>query len=179
VEQMTSNEQGTREHIAFGARAEVEITVDVSRAVLWERITDISRVGEWSPECRGADWLETAGSRPRAGDRFAGHNGYGNGFVADVVCVVTAADEPQTFAWVVLDESGDPERPGSCWRYDLLPTDSPYRTLIRQSFEHGPGITGMSVAAVEHQDRAEAVIEGRLDELRNNMRATITAMAAG
>ena len=30
--------------------------------------------------------------------------------------MVTEADRPRAFAWVVLDDSGDPARPSSSWR---------------------------------------------------------------
>ncbi|WP_276616937.1 hypothetical protein [Streptomyces sp. DASNCL29] len=34
-----------------GARAEVELSVDATVDQLWEAITDLSRIGDWSPEC--------------------------------------------------------------------------------------------------------------------------------
>ena len=34
-----------------------------------------------------------------------------NGFEYEVTCVATEADRPRTFAWVVLDDSGDPRQP--------------------------------------------------------------------
>jgi uncharacterized protein YndB with AHSA1/START domain len=74
---------------------------------VWDLVADITRVGEWSPECIRATWLGQP-DRPQPGARFTGHNRLPNGFEYEVTCVVTDADPPRTFAWVVLDSSGDP-----------------------------------------------------------------------
>jgi uncharacterized protein YndB with AHSA1/START domain len=155
-----------------GAHAEVELIVELARERLWDLVTDVARIGEWSPECRYAAWLDTDAPGPRPGARFEARNRYPNGDTASVICVVTEARRPETFAWVVLDERGDPDRPGSRWRYDLLPGDAPGRTVVRHSFTHGPGVTGARRAAERYPD----ALAGRLAQLRRNMTATITAM---
>jgi uncharacterized protein YndB with AHSA1/START domain len=162
--------------IVIGARAEVELIIGLAPEDVWDLITDVTRVGEWSPECEGAEWLAPADG-PRVGARFAAHNRYADGYVAHVECVVTAAERPDRFAWVVLDDANDPERPGSIWQYTLLRTALPGRTLIRHGFEHGPGFTGVSEAVQEYPERADVIIDKRMARLRANMTATLTAMA--
>lgn len=49
---------------------------------------------------------------------------------------------PVSFAWVVLDGSGEVNRPGSIWRYELSPGDQTDRTWLRHSFMHGPARRG-------------------------------------
>jgi uncharacterized protein YndB with AHSA1/START domain len=149
---------------------EVALTVDLARGRLWDLVTDVTRVGDWSPECTGADWLGTAVARP--GARFEGHNRYADGQVSSVVCVVIEAVRPATFAWSVLDQSGDPKYPASLWRYDLLPGDRTGSTLVRHSFVHGPGRSGARVAAY----RDPSSLDARLDRLRRHMLITLTAM---
>ncbi|AXI77184.1 SRPBCC family protein [Peterkaempfera bronchialis] len=167
------------EDTVTGVRVDVATTVGVRRERLWELITDVSRTGEWSPECTGAAWLDGdaaagSGAQARVGARFEGRNRYPDGFVSRVVCVVTEAERPSAFAWVVLDDSGDPERPASIWRYELLPAAEPRQTLVRHSFEHGPGNSGARVA-----DRHDpGSMAGRLEQLRGNMAATLAAMVA-
>jgi uncharacterized protein YndB with AHSA1/START domain len=153
-----------------GQRVDVTLTLDVPRPRLWELITDVSRIGEWSPECVSARWLD-----PMApGARFEGHNRYPNGQVASATCVVTEVVRPSVFAWVVLDGSGHPDRPAAIWRYELLPGDTPEQTVVRHSFEHGPGGSGARAIAAER----DPGMVGRLAQLRHNMITTLTAMAA-
>jgi uncharacterized protein YndB with AHSA1/START domain len=158
-----------------GARVDVEVPIAMPAAEVWKLITDVSRVGEWSPECAGAAWLDGEG-RPRVGARFEGRNQFAQ-FTSTVECVVTECDEPRTFAWVVLDPTGALDRPGSCWRYELLPGGSPSRTLVRHSFVHGPGDTGLRAGVLADPANAATVLGGRLDQLRHNMAETLNRMA--
>lgn len=153
-----------------GIGVEVERTVPVPPAAMWAVISDVTRIGEWSPECVAAEWLEGAG--PKVGARFVGHNRYPGGFTASVTCVVTEAEQPHAFAWQVLDEAGEPY---GTWRYELRPAGGSGRTLVRQSFVHGPGDSGLRVGA---RKAGRAAADGRLAELRRNMIITIDAMAA-
>jgi len=162
---------------ATGARVDIEMTVGKDAAQMWELITDVSRIGEFSPECTGAAWLTESATGPRPGDRFSGHNEYGSGFASDVTCVVTAAERPSVFEWIVLDPSADPAIPGSIWRYELVPGAGGQLT-VRHSFEHGPGVTGLSEGMRQSPDQAQSVLDGRLDILRKHMTITLDAMAA-
>lgn len=155
-----------------GARVDVGLTVDMPRDRVWELVTDVPRIGEWSPECRSAAWLGTTAPGRLLGARFEAYNRYPEGGSAWVTCVVTQAERPHRFAWVVLDDSGDPARPGSIWRYELLPADAPGRTLVRHTFVHGPGETGLREAS-RHDP---ASLSNRLTRLRRNMTSTIAAM---
>jgi uncharacterized protein YndB with AHSA1/START domain len=161
---------------AAGERAEVEIVVEKDPAQMWDLVTDVSRIGEWSPECVGGTWLD--GAQPRAGARFEGRNDLGGGFRFSVTCVVTAAERPGVFEWVVLDPAGDPGQPGSIWRYDLGPGDAPGQCRVRHTFTHGPGVTGLSRAMADSPEQAAAILRERLDQLREHMTATIGGMAA-
>jgi hypothetical protein len=94
-----------------------------------------------------------------------------------VTCVVTEADRPHAFAWVVLDDSGDPGRPSSSWRYQIAPLPGG-RTRVRQRFIHGPGVSYLRVIAAQVPDRAAEIIAARRDGLQASMTATLRAMKA-
>jgi hypothetical protein len=94
-------------HEVTGLTTAAEEMVAARPEVVWDLAADITRVGEWSPECIQAAWLGEPG-RPKPGARFTGRNRFPNGFEYEVTCVVAEADRPRTFAWVVLDDSGDP-----------------------------------------------------------------------
>ncbi len=159
-----------------GARTEVSLHVGLPRRRLWELVTDVARYGEWSPECELTEWLERAAEgAPHAGDRFSGCNRFGNGFVATTFCVVTEVIRPETFEWVVLDPTGEPDRPGSIWRYELGAGDRPGWTHLRHVFEHGPGDTGARTMA----EQSPTGLADRLTQVRANMAASLSAMLDG
>jgi uncharacterized protein YndB with AHSA1/START domain len=159
-----------------GLTAAAEEVTAARPELVWDLVADVTRVGEWSPECIRAAWLGEPG-RPQPGARFTGYNRLPNGFEYEVTCVVTEADRPRAFAWAVLDDSGDPARPSSLWRYriDPLPGGG---SRIRQRFTHGPGDSFLRAAAAKAPDQAAEIIAARLDGLRANMSATLRAMKA-
>lgn len=165
------------DHRVTGAQVAVDLTVDCPQETMWGRVIDVSRIGEWSPECYTAQWLTTPDSDPPTGARFEGRNRFPNGFESQVVCVVTAAERPRVFEWTVLDASGDPDRPGTTWRYELRPGPAAGQTSVRQSFLHGPGSSGLRTAVEEDIGHAASIVAGRLCQLRRHMIQTITAMA--
>ena len=77
---------------------------------------------------------------------------------------------------MVLDDSGDPARPSSSWRYRIDPL--PGGSRVRQRFTHGPGASYLRAAVVEAPGRAAEIIAARRDGLRANMSATLRAMKA-
>src|SRR6185437_15493042 len=117
---MAGTESGQIACEVTGLTATAEEVVNARPELVWDLIADVTRIGEWSPECILADWLEAPG-QPRPGARFTGHNRLRSGFEYEVTCVVTEADRPRSFAWVVLDDSEDPARPSSSWRYQIEP----------------------------------------------------------
>jgi uncharacterized protein YndB with AHSA1/START domain len=159
-----------------GLTAAAEGVVAAQPELVWDLVADVTRVGEWSPECIRATWLEEPG-RPQPGARFTGRNRFAGGFEYEVTCVVTEADRPRAFAWVVLDDSGDPGRPSSSWRYriDPLPGGG---SRVRQRFTHGPGDSYLREVAAKAPDEAAGIIAVRLDGLRANMSVTLHAMKA-
>ncbi len=132
-----STDGGQIAYEVTGLTAAAEQVVAARPELVWDLVADVTRVGGWSPECIRVAWLGEPG-RPQPGARFTGHNRFPDGFEYEVTCVVTEADRPRAFAWVVLDDSGDPARPSSSWRYriDPLPGGG---SRVRQRFTHGPG----------------------------------------
>ncbi|HZX01773.1 SRPBCC family protein [Kribbella sp.] len=147
-----------------GATTGVEVLMKLPAAAVWSGITAIERYGEWSPECYYGAWLE-----PRA--RFEARNRFPNGLETYVTCKVTAYEEPKRFGW---DVYGDEDVPLANWTYEL--EDRGDTTLVRQTFTHGPGDSGLRMGVVKYPDRAAEIVQGRLDELAGNMRKTLAAM---
>jgi len=66
---------------------------------VWRLVSDLPRMGEWSPENTGGRWLAGA-TGPAVGARFRGSNKKGLRRWS-TTCVVTAADEGKRFAFDV------------------------------------------------------------------------------
>jgi uncharacterized protein YndB with AHSA1/START domain len=152
--------------LVTGTEVAVAVVVPLPREHVWNLVTAVERIGEWSPETTGGRWCDEPGV-PVAGARFLGTNRFPDGTETTAICVVVAAVEPELFAWDVLDADG---ATGSAWRYELADGLSPGTTIIRHSFRHGPGLTGA---------RDAGTMNGRLGSLCRNMLTTITAMTTG
>jgi uncharacterized protein YndB with AHSA1/START domain len=97
---------------------------------VWDLVSDVTRIGEFSPETFEAQWLEDADG-PRPGARFRGHvRRNGRGPVYWTTCTVTAADPGREFAFSVAGLGG---ATANTWRYSLEPT--PDGTDATESFE--------------------------------------------
>ncbi|MCA2214006.1 SRPBCC family protein [Jidongwangia harbinensis] len=148
----------------------VTLTVPLPPRRMWDRISAVTRIGEWSPEATGAHWWEPDPDIA-VGARFTGRNRFPNGLETTVTCVVVAAEPPATFAWTVLDDAG---LVGSTWHYELRAGPTAGSTVVRHSFTHGPGASGTRSAA----DTGSRAFHERLAAICRNMADTVTAMAA-
>ena len=75
--------------------------VDASPEDVWNKVSDLTRMGEWSPENQGGEWIKGA-TGPAVGARFKGSNSNGKRSWSTVVVVTEY--EPQrriTFALMV------------------------------------------------------------------------------
>ncbi len=99
-------------------------------AEVWDLVSDVTRIGEFSPETFEARWLDGA-SGPQAGARFRGHvRRNGRGPVYWTTCTVTASEPAREFAFAV---NGPGEVVVNTWRYRLTPNGD--GTDVTESFE--------------------------------------------
>jgi hypothetical protein len=97
---------------------------------VWDLVSDITRVGEFSPETFEAQWLDGA-SGPQAGARFRGHvRRNGRGPVYWTLCTVVACEPGREFAFAVAGPGGATV---NTWRYHLEPSAG--GTDVTESFE--------------------------------------------
>ena len=107
------------------------VTVDIAAPVetVWALVSDVTRIGEFSPETFEAEWLDGA-TGPQVGARFRGHvrrNGIGP--VYWTTCTVVAADPGREFGFEVLGPGGAVV---NTWRYRLEPCSD--GTNVTESF---------------------------------------------
>ncbi len=96
---------------------------------VWRLLSDVTRIGEFSPETFEAQWLDGA-TGPKPGARFRGHvKRNGKGPIYWTTCTVIASEPGREFAFGV----GAAAKPLNTWRYQLEPAGD--GTDVTESFE--------------------------------------------
>jgi uncharacterized protein YndB with AHSA1/START domain len=96
---------------------------------IWELVSDVTRIGRYSPETFEAEWLDGA-TGPAAGARFRGHvKRNGKGPTYWTTCTVIASEPGREFGFGV----GSSDKPLNVWRYRLEPSGD--GTDVTESFE--------------------------------------------
>ena len=108
-------------------RESIEIAAPPER--VYGLITDVTRMGEWSPECYRCEWLDGA-TEAATGARFRGYNRRG-ALRWQRTAVVDVADRGREFAFATMNDRTD--RRETRWQYTMEP--SPTGTLLTESFE--------------------------------------------
>ena len=110
-------------------RGAVTVTMAASAEQIWEVITDIANIGQYSPETFEAEWLDGAAG-PALGAKFRGHVRRNEiGPVYWTTCRVTACEPGREFGFEVL--VGD--RAVNNWHYRLTPSQG--STDVTESFQ--------------------------------------------
>jgi hypothetical protein len=87
------------------------IVVGVSPEVAYDVVSDVTRTGEWSPECVRVEWITQ-------GERFIGHNKDGEREWS-MECVIDEAARPSAFSFHT-ERDGQPR---TKWGYRFAPVD--------------------------------------------------------
>ena len=113
---------------------EVTVRIEAPVAAVWALVSDVTRIGEFSPETFEARW--TRGSTgPAVGATFAGHvkrNGVGPTYWTG--CRVTACVEDEVFEFGV----GTDKVTVNNWGYRLRPVDGGAATEVTEYFRLEP-----------------------------------------
>ncbi len=98
---------------------------------VFDAIADITRMGEWSPECRAGRWIDPA-TGPAVGARFEGDNVAALGPVTlkrwTTTSEVTACVPEEVFEFVAEGYT--------TWRYEFTELDG--ATTVTETFHHAP-----------------------------------------
>jgi hypothetical protein len=113
---------------ATGLQGQEEVFVRSAPERVYQLVADVTRMGEWSPECYRCQWLDgTVG--PVVGARFKGYNRRG-WLRWSTICTVTQAETGRAFHFEVRPRGGKLQ---SRWRYEF--ETAPGGTTLRESFE--------------------------------------------
>ena len=132
----------------FPEEFQASIEISASPDTVWALVADVTRMGEWSPECVGADWVDGA-TGPAVDARFDGHNKIGD-FTWDAPGVVVPND---------LDNA-------STWRFEFASAAS--GTRVTQSFN----------APLLNLEGSPSNFEGRYEMLCAGVQTTLENLKA-
>jgi hypothetical protein len=140
-----------------------------SARAAYDVVSDVTRIGELSPECVRAEWLSPG--------VFEGTNriAYGDdAYVWIRRCSVTADEPGRRWSYVVGDRWDG--SPASEWSYAFSDLGGG-RCRVTQEFRHVPdGLSGLRTQADADPANAAAIVTARVESLREGMRATLAAL---
>jgi hypothetical protein len=98
-----------------GMHREASIEMNASPEAVYDLVSDLPRMGEWSPENLGGEWQGSGSGK--VGDRFIGHNRTSER-AWSVLVMVTVAERGRCFEFVTRPDEGPYVR----WTYRLEPS---------------------------------------------------------
>jgi hypothetical protein len=106
----------------------VTVHMAASPEKIWALVSDVTKIGRYSPETFEAEWLDGA-TGPAVGATFRGHvKRNGKGPTYWTTCTVMASEPGRAFAFGV----GSGDKPLNVWRYELAPSGE--GTDVTESF---------------------------------------------
>jgi hypothetical protein len=141
----------------------IVVAVDPDR--LYALVSDVTRIGEFSPQCRACWWDEGGG--PTVGSYFTGRNDDGKR-TWETRSRVVAAEPGREFAWVVNDG-------WVRWGFALEPVEDPAGgTRLTESWAFQPeGIRGFHERFGDHADEQIAI---RSESAKSGIPVTLAAI---
>ncbi len=136
------------------------VDVAATPAQVWALVSDVTRIGEISPECYRAEW--TRGHGPQVGNRFHGYNRTAT-FEWDEECEVTDAEPERLFAFAIPPE----HELANQWRYTIEPNGT--GCTVTESFD---------MPLLARPDVYTMKIEGRCERLQGGLEITLARLKA-
>ena len=144
---MTSSRPARAKYGGDMTSVSVSTTIAATPDAVWALVSDLTRMGEWSPESEGVEWL--GGARgPALGVAFKGSNRIGSKSWTTRGRIV-AAEPGHTLAFRI---SAAGMRVAE-WRYELAATDDGCTVTESWTDERGPIIRAIGSMATGVKDR--------------------------
>lgn len=146
----------------------VSLHIDAPPERIWRLISDVTRMGQWSPVCYKCEWLDGAAA-PVEGAKFKGYNKQG---LARwwTVCEVTESVPGKVFEFRTIDgllSVGHRNKEMVRWRYDFEPDG--IGTMVTESSQlvSLPPVLRLVGFALRRQDaQREAGMHTTLERLK-------------
>lgn len=141
---------------------EARITINATPRTIYNLISDIPRMGEWSPECYRCEWLDGADAAV-PGAKFRGHNRLGK-VRWHTDAEITAAEPGQELAFTVLHKTGREE---TLWRYRFRPISADSTEVVESyQFLWCPLVNRIAELPVPRDKQLRRGIEQTLNRLK-------------
>ena len=144
-----------------GMYHEETVAIDASADAVYGLVSDLTRMGEWSPENTGGQWLD--GGSGQVGDRFEGVNRIGEREWS-VVCQVTKAEPGTEFQFI----TGEVEAPVVRWSYRMSGSNP---TTLTEVWDVEQLPSTLADASAER-------LAGRAEQVRSAMSQTLAGIKA-
>ena len=156
--------------LRVGKSAESSVVIDAPVETVWALVSDVTRAGEWSVECRGAEWMDGA-TTPTKGARFRGRNRR-NATRWSRVCEVLDVDAPQRLAWRTLPTHLLPD--STRWEFELTPDGAGTKVIERMQVLQIPAFYDRLFATMlpQHRDRTPD-LAADLGRIKSRLEASI------
>lgn len=142
---------------------EVSIHIDAPPELVYELISQVTRMGEWSPECYRTEWVKGY-DRPEVGARFKGYNKY-RGFRWARTSQIEVAEPGKEFAFRTIPAFL--YRDSTLWRYVLKSANG--GTDVTESF--AVSFAAFNIRLIEEKT-------SRQDDTQRNMLRTLERLKA-
>lgn len=140
----------------------VSQSVSASPEHVWSLISDVTRMGEWSPETKSCTWTKGA-TGPAVGAKFTGNNENGKKKWS-TVCTVSACEPGRSF---VFDVNVGPIKVAR-WTYAIEPGEGDTCTITETwTDRRGWLVTKMGKPLSGVEDRSEHNRAGMVTTLAN------------
>ena len=145
-------------------RIEVEREIAAAPEEVWQLVSDLPRMGEWSPENTGGEWVKGA-TAPAVGAKFKGRNAAGS-TTWSTMSTVTDASPGERFSFSV---AAGPFKIAD-WAFAIERTDTGSRVVQSWTDRRGWLMKTIGTKASGVEDRAEFS--------RQSMEQTLAGIAA-
>ena len=141
---------------------QVQIHIEAPPEKIYTLVSDVARMGEWSPECYRCVWLD-GGDGPEVGARFRGYS-KSNWLRWSRLVEVRAADPGKEFAFTTLTDFINKD--STNWRYTFEPSNG--GTLLTESYD----VTRLPSIPI----RIVSFLARRPHDMRPHMEATLAQL---
>jgi uncharacterized protein YndB with AHSA1/START domain len=155
-------------------RGSASVHIDAPPDRVWRLLSDVTRMGQWSPVTYKCEWLEGV-TEPKVGARFKGYNKM---FPARwwTICEVTAVEPGKLFEFRTVDGTfniGARGREMTRWRYEFEPDGIGTRVKETYDVSFIPGLLRVPEAIARKIPGGGRLVDNRRAKTDQGMEETL------
>ena len=148
----------------YAVEGERSIEIAAPPERVWALVTDVRRMGQWSPHTVQAEWLDPEnGDGPTVGRQFRGTNRLPIVRQWTSTATITACESERRFAFAV---GRNPDDPNTLWSYDFEATATGTRVTERWQMLREPAIVLLYYRLINQRARLARGVEETLRRLK-------------